>query len=662
MQLGSFRPRFFGRAIGRRIYLIVLIMAIGLLGTLAVAAVEVRHALFAAKATEQRHLVEVASTLAANYQRRAASGELTEADAQHQALTALAGLRYGNGQYFWVNDTTGRMLMHPLPELVGTSVLELRDAGGGYPFRTMISLVARQSGGSVLYYWPPGPDARLKQSYVQGLAGWNWVIGSGVIVDDVQATVRAVVARIAAAAIGTLVLVLWLAVLLARSIVRPIATLTGTMRRLAAGDLAAEVPVRDRLDELGAMAAAAAAFKDGMARSDSLARELAAARDATQTALLHMADDIEAAAGKALGEVQARTAGMSDTASGMSGSAFRTGRAAETAASAAAQALATSQTVANAAEALAASIGEIGNQVSESADIAARAVTAGRATRATIEALNGQVGRIGAVAEMINEIAAKTNLLALNATIEAARAGEAGKGFAVVAGEVKSLAAQTARATGEIGRHIGDVRRATDAAVAAVQQIEQTIDQINGLSGAVASAVEKQAAATTGIAFNVTETAAAANEMSSRVSDVSTEADQTEQYAHTVREHATALETAVSDLRHAIIRVIRTSTSDVDRRSAPRHAMDLPCRLTTADGTRAARLADLSATGAQVLDAPPLPPGGHGTLSVDGLAAAVPFIVRNVDDRGGLHLSFEADAPVQALLQAALQRLPRRAA
>ena len=103
---------------------------------------------------------------------------------------------------------------------------------------------------------------------MQGLAGWNWVIGSGVIVDDVQATVRAVVARIAAAAIGTLVLVLWLAVLLARSIVRPIATLTGTMRRLAAGDLAAEVPVRDRLDELGAMAAAAAAFKDGMARSE----------------------------------------------------------------------------------------------------------------------------------------------------------------------------------------------------------------------------------------------------------------------------------------------------------------------------------------------------------------------------------------------------------
>ena len=171
-------------------------------------------------------------------------------------------------------------------------------------------------------------------------------------------------------------------------------------------------------------------------------------------ALVGMAEKIEAETSAALEAIGARTAAMAATAEEMSASASRTGASAESAATAAAQALANAQTVASAAEQLAASIREIGGQVSQSTEVVGRAVAAGSETRATIEALNEQVGRIGAVADMIGEIAAKTNLLALNATIEAARAGDAGKGFAVVASEVKALATQTARSTEEISRHI----------------------------------------------------------------------------------------------------------------------------------------------------------------------------------------------------------------
>ena len=110
-------------------------------------------------------------------------------------------------------------------------------------------------------------------------------------------------------------------------------------------------------------------------------------------------------------------------------------------------------------------------------------MSAGSETRTTIAALNQEVERIGAVADMIGEIAAKTNLLALNATIEAARAGEAGKGFAVVASEVKQLAMQTARSTEDIARHIDQVRAATGASVAAVARIDQTIAEISAIAG-----------------------------------------------------------------------------------------------------------------------------------------------------------------------------------
>ena len=189
-----------------------------------------------------------------------------------------------------------------------------------------------------------------------------------------------------------------------------------------------------------------------------------------------------------------------------------------------------------------------------------RAVAAGGETRATMEALNQEVGQIGAVAEMIAEIAARTNLLALNATIEAARAGEAGKGFAVVASEVKALANQTARSTEEITRHIGQVRAATGASVAAVTRIEQTITEINAIASSVAAAVEQQGAATAEIARSVTETAAAANEMTGRTGEVSAEARETGRQAAQVRADSDALSQAMADLKHGVVRVVRTST------------------------------------------------------------------------------------------------------
>ncbi len=115
--------------------------------------------------------------------------------------------------------------------------------------------------------------------------------------------------------------------------------------------------------------------------------------------------------------------------------------------------------------------------------------------------------QIGAVVDLISGIARQTNLLALNATIEAARAGDAGKGFAVVAQEVKSLAAQTGRATADISAQIGAIQSATSDAVSSIGAITDMISDMNSVTTTIASAVEQQGAATTDIARNVQEAA-----------------------------------------------------------------------------------------------------------------------------------------------------------
>ncbi len=370
--------------------------------------------------------------------------------------------------------------------------------------------------------------------------------------------------------------------IIVRGVSTPVLALARTMRQMADGDHNSTIPWVGRKDEIGRMAQALEVFRgNAIERAHLEAAQVEQDRRATeerQAALVDMAQTIENETTSALEQIGQRTEAMAATADELSSSASRTEASSRSAESAAGQALATAQTVASAAEQLAASIREIGGQVNQSTEVVGRAVTAGSETRATIEALNAQVARIGAVADMIGEIAAKTNLLALNATIEAARAGDAGKGFAVVASEVKALATQTARSTQEIGQHINEVRTATGASVAAVARIEQTISEVNAIAGSIAAAVEEQAAATAEIARNVTETADAANTMTARTTEVSSEAMQTGNRAIEVLDNATALNAALDALRRMVIHVVRTANDTVDRR----HGRRRPC---LADGT-----------------------------------------------------------------------------
>jgi len=351
----------------------------------------------------------------------------------------------------------------------------------------------------------------------------------------------------------------------------------------------------------------------------------AAEQEGRTAALTGMAEAIEREAGIAVESVSALTAEMSETAGQMAATAARTGGNAGQAAVAASRTRETADTVAAEAERLAASIGSIVREVGASAEAAGRAVVAGRRAREGIEAMSRQAEDIGKVAEMIADIAGRTNLLALNATIEAARAGEAGRGFAVVAAEVKQLATQTARSTGDITRQIAAVRDATARATAEVAEVVGLIGEIDGITADVATAMAQQGAATDAIARSIVETAGAASRMSERTNDVSGAAEEADRQSHAVRQTAESLEGAVRALRQTVIRVVRTSTRSVDRRAEERAEVHLPAELVLDGEERGAavEMLNLAASSALVLGAGAAREGSRGVLLVAGMRVPV---------------------------------------
>ena len=428
----------------------------------------------------------------------------------------------------------------------------------------------------------------------------------------------------------SLLVIMGLSWLVGRGIARPVVAVTRSMEALVNGDLSVDLPQDRRSDEIGTMVRTVRAFRDSLVEAARLREAQVAERQQfekdKEAAMIGMAVQIEQGAGSSVQQIGDRTAVMITIAEEMGNLAGRTGGSARNAADAAEQALGTAQAVASASEQLAASIREISGQISHSAIIVSEAVQAGNETRITIGALNERVGLIGAVADIIGDIAAKTNLLALNATIEAARAGDAGKGFAVVASEVKQLASQTRRSTEEITSHISQIRVATNAAVSAVDRIETTIGEINGISSSIAAAVEQQGAATAEIARNVTETASAVNRMSGMNADVAREAEQAGRYAGEVLENTRALDGSVGDLKQTMVRIVRSSTMEVNRRSSPRYVVNLPCRVEMAGRSKlSTHLADISDGGAKVMGLSDVSVGGRGTLRLDGFAAVLPF-------------------------------------
>ncbi len=346
-----------------------------------------------------------------------------------------------------------------------------------------------------------------------------------------------------------------LAALIARSIVGPITGMTAAMKRLAQGETDLAVPSRDSRDEMGEMAQAVEVF-----RQNALARiELEAQQRDEQSARQRRADRVD----QLVRGFQQRVAGsleivtsaateLDATARTMTGVADTTSTQAQASSSTAEQTSANVQMVAAAAEEMVSSLHEIERQVLRSNEVAGSATREAAATDAAMSSLSAAATQIGAAVATITAIADQTNLLALNATIEAARAGAAGRGFAVVAAEVKELAAQTSRATVEIGGQITAIQAATGQAAGAIGQIGQTIATINEISGMIATTVTQQTAATTEISRNASQAARGTQDVTAAMAGVLGSAGETGSAASQVLMAAAELATQSLNVKQEV--------------------------------------------------------------------------------------------------------------
>ena len=539
--------------IGHRLLGLVAILAIGIMAVTVTGLRTLESELMVGAQEQTRRLVEVAHSLAQDYHMLAEAGDLSEEDARREALARIRALRYDGNQYFWVNDTDGIMLMHPTsPQLVGESLLGLRDAHGELIFTDMIDIVMQEGAGHYNYYWPDNEYAELKTSYILGFGQWDWVIGSGIFVTEVSDIFWDAALEIGVIATLILAVAGMASFAVARSVSSPMASMTGAMGRLASGDKSTDIPACDHEDEVGEMAKAVQVFKDNMIRADAMAAEAAEAqarRNLRATKVDELTQGFDRQVASLLEAVTAAASQLQGTANGLSATAEQANGQTNACAVASERASGNVETVAAAAEELTTSIRDISRHVDKSSQLATTAVGDAETSNAQVQTLAASAQKIGEVVQLITSIAEQTNLLALNATIEAARAGDAGKGFAVVASEVKSLANQTARATEDIAAQIAEIQQATGSTVTSIKGIGERIQEMNEIAGTVAAAMDEQNAATQEIARNVQQAASGTREVTDNVTGMGQAASQTGQAAAEVLSASAELSRRADQLR-----------------------------------------------------------------------------------------------------------------
>jgi methyl-accepting chemotaxis protein len=429
-----------------------------------------RNLLLEDRKEKVRNLVETVHTMIGNYEALAREGKMSVEDAKQAAIAEVRALRYDKVEYFWINDLDGMMIMHPIKaSMNGTNVTGLKDPTGKLFFAEFLRLVKAQGAGYVDYMWPKaGSDAPVQKiSYVKGFPQWNWLIGTGIYIDDVDVVFKQEAVKFLGWGLfiaGLLTLSLYL---VSRNLLRTLGgdprEATAITKRIATGDLSTDIHIA--ANDKDSLLASMKEMQDTLRR---MIGEIVGSAEQISSAATQLQRNSE--------EVSGNARHQSESASNMAAAMEEMTASIDVVAENAMEAHAISQESGQHSEQGTVIIHNAANEVRQIAE-------AVQASSDIIEELGHQSDQITSIVNTIKEIADQTNLLALNAAIEAARAGEAGRGFAVVADEVRKLAERTTLSTQEIGATIGKIQAGTRNAVTSmeqgVNQVEKGVELAN---------------------------------------------------------------------------------------------------------------------------------------------------------------------------------------
>jgi len=522
--------------VATRMQLLVGLTLVGLIVLCLVSLFQLKDSMLEDRKQKTRDLVDVAVGIVKHHHQLATSGKISEEDAKNAARDSLRDLRYGEDDYYFGFDTEGVYFLHGgNPKLEGQQKLDMQDTHGKYIIRELIA--AAKAGGGFVDYWFPRagqqkPEPKL--GYTTLFTPWNWVVGTGIYIDDVDKEFRQVawlLGGISAALLATLV---FFGFLVSRSILNQLGgepkAASEIMQRIANGDLTASIdqaPPGSLLHTLGGMTLAlrkmVSEINGDANRLVDNAEHIATASEEVARAAEQQSDATSAMAA-AIEELTVSSNHISDSARDTSQDSVA---AVELSGQGSARVDQASQ-----------AIQQISNTVTDAS------------TR--IHALEERAKQISSIANVIKDIAGQTNLLALNAAIEAARAGEQGRGFAVVADEVRKLAERTSLATTEIEQMIvgiqGDTVGAVDAMNAALPEVQQGVALASSASeslraiedgarrtleriGEVADATKEQSTASTSIAQRVEQIANMVEETTQTIRGTASTAHQLQEIA-----------------------------------------------------------------------------------------------------------------------------------
>ncbi len=544
--LGSIRARLLG---------IIVLFGVALIAIVAVLAWFAARDIYAGRQDELRTVVEVASKAVQQQYDEFKKGTISEAEAQLRAKASIRAMRYNVDDYFFIQDKNAILIVHGTrPDQEGRDVSQQHTASGKYFSGDMNKIAAEQGQGFVSYEYPK-PGAAMDQpspklSYVKLFAPWRWTIGTGVYIDDIEATVWSRVLWTAATALALLIAVGGFASVVMFRLSNRLAALSAAMTALASGDSDVALPVVAGADEVGDMTRAVQVFKQNAAERARMEAEALANRTQAERERERLAAERAKAAEEQAEVVRRLGAGLKDLAGGdlmarlgegfapayaqirddfneaidrlrgavlsvvESARAIRTG--AQEISTASDDLARRAEQQAAGLEETTATLGEVATAVKKSAEGAGHAqqVVASAdndakqsavVVREAVDAMSTiakSSQKISQIIGVIDEIAFQTNLLALNAGVEAARAGEAGRGFAVVASEVRALAHRSAEAAKEIKGLISDSAGQVDKGVElvaetgrALERIMEQVTEINVVVGEIAAGAQEQSTA-----------------------------------------------------------------------------------------------------------------------------------------------------------------------